>query len=358
MTKVLINVPRLDRPGGVANYYATIRPLLGQDREYFEIGSQGEAGGFLASSGRIFADFHRFDRLLATGSYGLVHINPSLGTKSVIRDGLFLLLAKRRKKKVLVFFRGWDKQFETVLRSRYQGLFRFVYGKADAFIVLAEEFSAALRSMGIHTPVWLDTTVVADSVFDTSSAQFDARPDGLSVLYMSRIEKGKGCELVVEAYGIFRQRGGSGKLVIAGDGSQLENIQQLVSDRQIPDVEFPGYVSGEAKRAAFLAANTFFYPTFYGEGMPNSVLEAMGYGLPVITRPVAGLKDFFRHEEMGFLSQSEDPRDYAGFLQRLADDPDLREHIGTSNRAYAAERFAASRVVARLEDYYQRTLSL
>lgn len=47
----------------------------------------------------------------------------------------------------------------------------------------------------------------------------------------------------------------------------------------------------------------FFFP-FYGEGMPISVLEAMAFSMPVITRNVGGIKDFFINGEMGFCTDS------------------------------------------------------
>lgn len=353
---MLINVPRLSRPGGVANYYKILRALLGPDCEYFEVGGKTGADGKFRALKRIIIDFFRFYRAVGADDIDLAHLNPSLGPKSLIRDGIFLMLAKIRGKKVIVFFRGWDKAFEKVIRSRYSGLFQLIYGKSDAFIVLAEEFRESLQSMGISGPIWLDTTVVADSVIDQEIVNDRSQTEYLSILYMSRIEPGKGCDLVINAYARFLEMGGRGRLVIAGDGGLKAEMQNLVDQQNLPEVHFPGYLSGQEKNSTYLAADLFFYPTSYGEGMPNSVLEAMGYGLPVITRPVAGLKDFFVNGKMGFSDTSEDPEVFADFLQLLANDPNKRQQIGRDNRAYAAKRFAASQVVARLKEYYRQAL--
>lgn len=48
--------------------------------------------------------------------------------------------------------------------------------------------------------------------------------------------------------------------------------------------------------------------------MPSSVLEAMAFGLPVITRPVGGLKDFFENVKMGFITES---KTLGGFAPRI-----------------------------------------
>jgi len=356
--KVLINVPRLNRPGGVANYYSTLRPYLDDQKVYFEIGETNHQSGAFGSLRRMFADFVTFCRRLGVESFDLIHLNPSLGPRAVLRDGLFLLLAKARKKKVLVFFRGWDKDFEVTLRSRFCWLFVSVYGRADAFIVLAEEFRSVLEEFGLTAPVWLDTTVVSDQVLQHAVGRVGSTPDRITVLYMSRIEAGKGCELAIRAFALMRRDGIDGRLVIAGDGGERQAVEALVTELGVPDVEFTGYITGEDKVSAFLSADVFLYPTAYGEGMPNAVLEAMGYGLPVITRPVAGLRDFFQHSKMGFISDSQDPEVFAGFLRDLATSVEMRADIGRYNRGYASDRFAASHVAQRLEQYYEQTAGL
>jgi glycosyltransferase involved in cell wall biosynthesis len=86
--------------------------------------------------------------------------------------------------------------------------------------------------------------------------------------------------------------------------------------------------------------------------MPNAVLEAMAFGLPVVTRAVGGIRDFFEDGRMGFVTESRDPAVFAGFLARLVADPALRASMGRYNREYARGRFAASVVAARLLEIY------
>lgn len=354
--KVLINLPRLDTTGGVGSYYLTLRPYLDEGKVYFEIGATGNPSGFFGSLRRLTADYAAFYRLLRVGRFDLVHLNPSLMPASLLRDGLFLMLAKARRQKVLVFFRGWDKEFEAVLKRRFRLLFVLVYGRADAYVVLAEEFRAVLQEFGLKAPVWLDTTAVSDEVLHRAVNRSGSDAGRISLLFMSRLEPGKGCELAIRAFALLRRGGIDGRLVIAGDGSRRQMLEALVDELSVPNVEFVGYLGGEDKASAFLSADVFLFPSVYGEGMPNAVLEAMGYGLPVVTRPVGGLRDFFEDGKMGYISESRDPAVFAGYLQRLAVDPSLRENMGRHNRSYAAKRFAASRVARRLQHYYECTV--
>ena len=117
---------------------------------------------------------------------------------------------------------------------------------------------------------------------------------------------------------------------------------------------FTGHLDEAARAAAYRRADIFLFPTCFGEGMPNAILEAMAFGLPVVTRAVGGIRDFFEDGRMGFVTESRSPAVIAGLIERLIADPALRESVGRYNREYAQRRFAASVVAARLLEIYGR----
>lgn len=358
LMRVLIAVPRLAMPGGVANYYRTLRPYLDEQKVYFEIGNKfGDSGGWGAIR-RLLADYWQFHRALRGPRVELVHINPSLGSRSVVRDGLLLLIAKAHGCPVVVFFRGWDPGCEAVIRRRFLWLFRAVYGRADAFILLSDEFRRALIEMGIDKPVFAETTVVDDAVFASVPAismQSDAEADApCSLLFLSRLDTGKGLSEALDAFAGLRKMWPGVTLTVAGDGPEKAVAEAAVARRGLTGVTFVGHIQGAVKDQAFQAADIFFFPTFYGEGMPNAVLEAMAFGLPVVTRPVGGVRDFFEDGRMGFISESADPAVYAELLSRLVSDPALRKRMGQYNRDFARKKFSASLVAGRLVSIYAK----
>jgi glycosyltransferase involved in cell wall biosynthesis len=85
------------------------------------------------------------------------------------------------------------------------------------------------------------------------------------------------------------------------------------------------------------------------EGMPTSVLEAMAFGLPVISRPVGGIKDFFQNEKMGYLLESKDPAYYYEAIIKLLENKDLCKEIGLYNYSFAKENFMASIIAKNIE---------
>ena len=350
---IIINTPDIEKHGGVASYYDTLKPLLSNHADFFCVGSRCEEK-FSRTISRMLLDYFSFIHCLLRNKYKLVVINPSLGRKAILRDGFFLLIGKLKMCRVIVFIRGWDDAYVQKLSNFERAFFRIFYGRATAVIVLAKSFVVTLKDLGITCPIYLETTTVDDSFFD-EDLDFSKRnhADRFNILFLSRVEKAKGIYTTLESYQLFKQSFPTATLTIAGDGSEFEAVQRYVSKRKILDVYFPGYVRGELKRKLYLKADCFIFPTYHGEGMPNSLLEAMAAGLPVITRPIGGIRDFFEDGKMGILTESREPKEYAQHLVKLSNDPELCERIGQYNRQYAHNRFAASRVAQRLMSIVQ-----
>jgi glycosyltransferase involved in cell wall biosynthesis len=82
-------------------------------------------------------------------------------------------------------------------------------------------------------------------------------------------------------------------------------------------------------------------------------VEAMAFGLPVVTRPVGGLVDFFENGKHGFLIESQEPQIFADRIERLYTDSELYNTIAQYNYRYAQEKLLASKAVERLEKIYK-----
>ena len=91
--------------------------------------------------------------------------------------------------------------------------------------------------------------------------------------------------------------------------------------------------------------------------MPISLLEAMAFGLPVITRPVGGIKDFFEDGMMGFMTPSGDSKAIEEILERILKDHALRSRVSIYNYNYAREHFAAPLVIERMRNLYSVALA-
>ena len=351
--QILVAVPRLKIQGGVASYYNAISPYISSGKiDFLEIGSGCNLGCFL----HPIIDQFRFRRAVKQKKPTLVHVNPSLGFKSFIRDGLFVWQAKRLGYPCLVFWRGWNKSFESVVERKYSLFFKKTFGQVDAFIVLASEFERKLRDWGVTVPIYRETTSVDEKLLcdvDVSAKWVNFPRLGIKVLFLARLERNKGAFETVQAVKLLIDKKIPVSLTIAGDGDIRKELEKFACSLALTSqqINFTGDIRGENKVRVFSEHHVYCLPT-YGEGLPNSVLEAMAFGMPVVTRPVGGLADMFEDGKMGALDYGKSPEEIAASLEKLISDPEKMSEIGRYNAAYAQKNFMASVVAKRLIDIY------
>jgi glycosyltransferase involved in cell wall biosynthesis len=116
-----------------------------------------------------------------------------------------------------------------------------------------------------------------------------------------------------------------------------------------------GYVVGQEKYRLLESSHILCFPT-YSEGFPNTIVEAMAFGIPVVTRPVGGIADFFKNGENGFATDSKDPIVFVNLMEKLLVDEDLYRKISLYNYQYAEENLVASQAASRLEKIYKSIL--
>lgn len=347
--KVLINTTPPTNTGGVANHYKGLKKYWTEDVYYNYIGGRkGIPGSFI-----IIFDLLKFIFKCLAVKPDVAVLNPSLGKTALMRDELFLNISKSLGFKTVVFFHGWDEVQEQKIDKDPQGFVR-QFNKADSFLVLASAFRDKLKEWGITKPIQLTTTKVDDKLvegFTVEQKEFDK-----TLLFLARIEPEKGIFVTLKAFNQIRERHPDAQLIVAGSGSALPEAKQYVKDRNISNVKFKGYIRGEELKSVFKSADIYMLPT-HGEGMPTSVLEAMSFGVPIITRPVGGMVDFFKNGEMGYMVDSLDPTDFADRMTELLDAPQSQKKMSEYNYEYAQKNFMASEVASQLEEVFTSTLN-
>jgi glycosyltransferase involved in cell wall biosynthesis len=275
-----------------------------------------------------------------------VVLNPSLDPKSLIRDGVFHLAAKLRGKKTIVFFRGWSPRWEGIIERYARGLFRRVFA-ADRLVVLCSRFGDCLAKWGVPGAAIVQETTTYEH------HDCDLANDPRQIVFLSRFAKGKGCLIAIQAIALLRSRFPDLKLYMVGDGELRPELAAYVREKGLTShVEFTGWLSGEAKYQLLARCGIMLFPTDYGEGMPNALVEGMGMGMAIVSRPVAGIADIIADGANGFLVSSLDPADFAERVSRLLLDPVLWREISQRNIKIGRERFAITSVVTRLEKLY------
>jgi glycosyltransferase involved in cell wall biosynthesis len=176
------------------------------------------------------------------------------------------------------------------------------------------------------------------------------------------IEK-KGLATTLRAFASFLQRYPRATLAIAGDGPQLSELRELCCELEIDrEVFFTGFLPQEKLSALYAESHLFLHPSELAadgdqEGVPNSMLEAMASGLPVLATRHGGIPEAVEHGASGLLVPERDHTALSLAMLELAADSEKYQQLSLG----AARRVAALfdlRVQARvLEDIYSETLA-
>ena len=220
----------------------------------------------------------------------------------------------------------------------------------DGAIVLAQHFKDKLLKYGFRNRILLTTTKVDDAFFGNYDVIKDRDYDKKNILFLARIVNTKGIYETVDTYALLKSKYKELTLTIVGDGPELDTLKKYVESKGLQDICFRGRLEGESIANEYKTANYFLFPS-YGEGMPAVVLEAMAFGLPVFTRKVGGLVDFFEDGKMGYITDSLDPKDFAEAMIPYLNDNELARKVSLHNAQYAKKNFMASQVAKELEHF-------
>ncbi len=118
-------------------------------------------------------------------------------------------------------------------------------------------------------------------------------------------------------------------------------------------VKFPGYLRRREKASVFAAATIFVFPSYFWEGLPNAVLEAMGSGLPILANPIAGVPEVMNDPENGMFLTEVTAEDIAAKLRIMLRDPAYMAATSKRNLEKAWSRYESAVVSRRIEDIYR-----
>jgi glycosyltransferase involved in cell wall biosynthesis len=145
------------------------------------------------------------------------------------------------------------------------------------------------------------------------------------------------------------------RLVVVGDGPLRGSLETLAHTLGIASrVRFAGHQPNVPSWHFLFDVSAL---TSTSEGFPNSLVEAMAAGRPIVATRVGGVPDAVRDDENGLLVPAKDPAALAHALSALLSDPGRRERMGAAGARRARAEFHATPVLASLASLYDTLLS-
>lgn len=156
------------------------------------------------------------------------------------------------------------------------------------------------------------------------------------MLTLGRLHHYKGLDVLLEALGRLNEQGvGIERLVIAGDGREMQNLARQVARLDLSGkVIFAGAVFGDEKHWLLRNCRFFLQPSRV-EGMPLTILEAMAHGKCVIGTNISGIAELITDNVNGFLAGPDDSGSLANVISSVLECKRI-DHIEHQARAFAA----------------------
>jgi len=208
-------------------------------------------------------------------------------------------------------------------------LYRYCFAKAKFIVATGKVFTERLTEYNDH--VQEVAPMMSFGATDLSEKPSYEIRDKAVVLYVGQLHPKKGIfELIDAVSRIGKNR--AIQLTLVGDGSPevVEKLEKVILEHNCGhQIELAGRVECKKELARlFSEADLFAIPTYYPEGFPRVVYEAMCFGLPVVCTDIEGEPGFLRNGENCMYVERQSTSDLADKISNLLSNEELRKHIG------------------------------
>lgn len=172
----------------------------------------------------------------------------------------------------------------------------------------------------------------------------------------------KGHIYLLRAFGILKERGIPVRLWLAGDGKLRRRLEIEADELGITDtVVFLGQVSHSRllqfyrnRQISMVVLPSIDMGNGVQEGIPVSLMEAMNYGVPVISTRTGGIPELLE-DGAGLIVPPRDPQALADAIALLAESADLRTKLGKAGRKVIEQKHDVQKIVRKITDMFQNT---
>lgn len=356
MKRVCMVVPNKMVKGGIAAVVNGYRgSQLEKDYEITYVESYKDGSKFDKLLKGICGYFH-FAYVLMFHKPDVVHIHSSFGP-SFYRKMPFIYMASWRKIPIINHIHGADfDEFYVNAPEEKKDKIKKVYSKCNVLIALSEEWKERLSQIVPEDRIEIieNYSILHEDALEERMQ----RKCNNTVLFLGELGKRKGCYDIPAVIAQVKKSIPDVNFVLAGAGSEADEaaIRKLIAEKGVSDnVEFPGWVRGDIKDKLLREADVFFLPS-YNEGMPMSVLDAMGYGLPVVSTNVGGIPKIVHDEENGCCCDPGDVNRFAEGITEILSDRKERKLFVEASWKIVKEGYSLEAHLNRIEQAYEQVL--
>jgi glycosyltransferase involved in cell wall biosynthesis len=164
----------------------------------------------------------------------------------------------------------------------------------------------------------------------------------------------KGHEITLQAVKSVIKGVPEAKFLIVGDGPARERLENLVDELSIREyVIFTGFVRSIPEIYSF---SDVIVLSSWSEGLPQSLIQAMAAGVPVVATAVGGVPEVVIHGQTGILVEAGDSHGLAEGIIKLLKDPELCKRLTEKAKQHVMDKYTIDHMIEKIEALYLELL--
>ncbi|MBV6342453.1 glycosyltransferase family 4 protein [Candidatus Magnetobacterium casensis] len=206
----------------------------------------------------------------------------------------------------------------------------------------------------VSIPTGIDERFLDTPRQPQARTEYDLDANAVVISNVGILRTVKGQEVTLQAFKRVLEALPHARCLLVGDGpgrNRLENVAKTLGISE--HVIFTGYVEDVARIYSFSDVCVL---SSFSEGVPQSVLQAMAVGVPVVATRVGGVPEVVVHEETGLLVDSGDHEAIAAQILRLVNDPALVIKLTKNARTFVLKDHCLEAMVSKIEHLYMTLL--
>ena len=282
------------------------------------------------------------------GRSQLVHVMANSGWSWHLFAAPAIRIASQRGVPAIVNYRGGEA---ASFMARSHRSVRRTMERAAAVVVPSEYLRQVFAAYGIHAEVV--PNVVDLNCFRPS---VPSRTRGAHLVVTRNLEPIYDNATAIRALALVRARLPSARLTIAGSGPERRALEALAAALGVAAaVTFTGRLEREAVAALYRDADVALNPSTV-DNMPNSLLEALASGVPIVSTDVGGVPHIVQDGTTALLVPPRDPEAMARAALRLLENPELSARLAAAG-LQQARRYTWNEVAPLIADLYARVMT-
>lgn len=275
----------------------------------------------------------------------IVHLHVAQAG-SFYRKSLFLIMAKLMKRPVILHMHA--SQFDKFHKKNGKigkKYIKWIFEKASRVVVLSES--------------WLEFyQTIADSQFSVIENAVPVpkanyyNPHSKNIVCFGRLGKRKGTYDILELAKRIQKKHPKYTFILYGDG-EISRVHTIIENQKMTNVKLGGWIEGSKKQGILEDIMLHLLPS-YSEGMPMSILETMGHGIPNIASSVGGIPKVITSGENGYLVQPGDIESIETYVIEMIENKDKLNRMSKESYQTIKRNFSIETYHKKWNDLYKK----